>query len=60
VTGAHSRRNFKEVPYERLRGVGYLPLVSAYRAYRSAPAEYDALLESCTSRLQHGTSEVAS
>jgi hypothetical protein len=32
VTGVHSRRNFKEVSYERLQGVGYVPLVSAYRA----------------------------
>jgi RNA-directed DNA polymerase len=46
VTGAHSRRNFKEVPYDRLREVGYVPLVSAYHAYRSSPAEYEALLES--------------
>jgi RNA-directed DNA polymerase len=54
-TGGHSRRNFKEVPYERLRGVGYLPLVSAYRAYRRGPGEYESLLESCTSRLQATT-----
>jgi len=60
VTGVHSRRNFKEVSYERLRGVGYLPLVSAYRAYQRGSAEYDALLESSTGKLQHGTSEVAS
>ena len=60
VTGWHSRRNFKAVPYERLQGVGYLPLVSAYRAYRRSPAEYEALLESSMDKLQHGTSEVAS
>jgi len=59
VTGLHRRRNFQEVPYDRLRGVGYLPLVSAYRAYRRGPAEYEALLESSTSKLQHGTGEVA-
>ena len=58
VTGVHSRRNFKEVPYVRLRGVGYLPLVSAYRAYRRSPVEYEGLLESCTGKLL--TSEVAS
>jgi hypothetical protein len=46
VTGVHSRRNFKAVPYEGLRGVGYLPLVSAYRAHQHGPAEYEALLES--------------
>ena len=60
VTGVHSRRNFQEVPYDRLRGVGYLPLVSAYRAYQRRPDEYEALLESSTGKLQHGTSEVAS
>jgi RNA-directed DNA polymerase len=58
VTGVHSRRNFTEVPYDRLRGVGYLPLVSAYRAYRRSPVEYEGLLESCTGKLL--TSEVAS
>jgi RNA-directed DNA polymerase len=60
VTGAHSRRNFKAVPYEALRGVGYLPLVSAFQAFQRGPAEYEALLESSTGKLQHGTSEVAS
>jgi RNA-directed DNA polymerase len=59
VTGVHSRRNLKEVPYDGLRGVGYLPLVSAYRAYQRGPAEYQALLESSTGKLHHGTSEVA-
>jgi hypothetical protein len=60
VTGGHSRRNFREVSYEQLRGVGYLPLVSAYHAYRSSPAEYEGLLESCTGKLHHGTVKVAS
>jgi len=60
VTGVHSRRNHRDVPYESLRGVGYVPLVSAYRAYRRDPAGYEALLESSTGKLQHGTSEVAS
>ncbi len=59
VTGVHSRWNFKEVPYARLRGVGYIPLVSAYRAYQRGPAGYEALLERSTGKLQHGTSEVA-
>ena len=44
VTGAHSRRNFEAVPYERLRGVGYVPLVSAYHAYRRGALEYEAVL----------------
>jgi RNA-directed DNA polymerase len=57
VTGVHSRRNFQEVSYERLRGVGYVPLVSAYHAYRRGPAEYEALLETSTAGL---TTEVAS
>jgi len=60
VTGLHSRRNFKEVPYEGLQGVGYLPLVTAYHAYGRGAAEYEALLESSTGKLHHGTSEVAS
>jgi RNA-directed DNA polymerase len=60
VTGVHSRRNLKEVPYEGLRGVGYLPLVTAYHAYRRGAAEYEALLESSTGKLHPGTSEVAS
>ena len=45
VTGLHSRRNFREVPYERLRSVGYVPLVSAYHAYRRGAAVYEALIE---------------
>jgi RNA-directed DNA polymerase len=48
VTGVHTRRNFRDVSYERLRGAGYVPLVSAYHAYRRGPAEYEALLERCT------------
>ena len=48
VTGVHTRRNFGEVSYERLRGAGYVPLVSAYHAYRRGPADYEALLERCT------------
>jgi hypothetical protein len=60
VAGAHSRRNFKAVPYEGLRGVGYLPLVSAFRAHQRGPAEYEAMLESSMGKLHHGTSEVAS
>lgn len=50
VTGVHSRRNFKAVPYDALRGVGYLPLVSAYHAYRRGSGEYQALLEGCKDR----------
>ncbi|MDQ6879154.1 MAG: reverse transcriptase/maturase family protein [Candidatus Dormibacteraeota bacterium] len=60
VTGVHSRRNLKEVPYERLQGAGYLPLVTAYHAYHRGPDEYEALLESCTDRLQQGNTGVAS
>jgi RNA-directed DNA polymerase len=58
VTGVHSRRNFKEVPYDRLRGVGYLPLVTAYRTFQRSPVEYESLLESCTGKLL--TAEAAS
>ena len=60
VTGMHSRRNFKSVPYEELRGVGYLPLVSAYHAFRRGPVEYEAVLESSTGKLSPGNREVAS
>ncbi|MEP6753023.1 MAG: reverse transcriptase/maturase family protein [Candidatus Dormiibacterota bacterium] len=60
VTGVHSRRNFKEVRYEDLRGVGYLPLVSAYHLYRRGRTEYTNRLESSPGKLRHGTSEVAS
>jgi hypothetical protein len=50
VTGVHSRRNFKDVSYEGMRGVGYLPLVSAFHAYRRSPVEYEALLESSSGK----------
>lgn len=49
VAGVHSRRNFKEVSYDRLVSVGYVPLVSAYHAYRRGPADYEAVLERCSS-----------
>jgi hypothetical protein len=51
VTGVHTRSNFKAVSYEHLRGAGYVPLVAAYHAYRRGPADYEALLESCTPTL---------
>lgn len=60
VTGEHSRRNFKSVSYDDLRGVGYLPLVSAFHAYRRGLAEYEGLLESSTGKLQPGNREEAS
>jgi hypothetical protein len=60
VTGVHSRRNFKSVPYEELRGVGYLPLVSAFHAFRRGRAEYEALLESSTGKLEPGNRKEAS
>jgi hypothetical protein len=47
MTGVHSRRNFKDVSYERLVEVGYVPLVSAYHAYRRGHADYEAVLERC-------------
>jgi hypothetical protein len=50
VTGVHSRRNFKAVSYEGMRGVGYLPLVSAFHAYRRGRVEYEALLESSSGK----------
>jgi RNA-directed DNA polymerase len=50
VTGVHERRNFSEVSYNQLRGVGYLPLVSAYHAFHRRPGEYQALLAGCMGR----------
>jgi len=48
VTGSHSRRNVKEVSYDRLVSAGYVPLVSAFHAYRRGRAEYETILERCT------------
>jgi hypothetical protein len=72
VTGVHSRRNFRQVPYEHLTAAGYLPLVSAYHAYHQGAREYEDLLardgadgyegrlESSNGKVHHGTKEVAS
>jgi RNA-directed DNA polymerase len=45
VTGRHERRNRGAVSYAQLSEAGYLPLVTAYRAYRRGPAEYESLLD---------------
>ncbi len=45
VTGRHERRNRGAVSYAKLTASGYLPLVTAYRAYRRGPAEYESLLD---------------
>jgi hypothetical protein len=58
VTGVHSRGNFGAVAYDELSSVGYVPLVSAYHAYRRGADEYDTLLERCAGRRSGG--EVAS
>jgi hypothetical protein len=44
ATGRHERRNRGAVPYRRLVSSGYLPLVTAFRAYRRGPGDYEALL----------------
>ena len=45
VTGRHERRNRGAVSYAQLAEAGYLPLVTAYRAYRRGPADFESLLE---------------
>ncbi len=40
VTGRHSKKNYREVPYNRLRDLGYVPLVSAYYLYRNVCEKY--------------------
>jgi RNA-directed DNA polymerase len=45
VTGRHERRNRGAVSYAQLTEAGYLPLVTAYRAYRRGPADFESLLE---------------
>jgi len=45
VTGRHERRNRGAVSYAQLTEAGYLPLVTAYRAYRRGPADFEDLLE---------------
>jgi len=44
VTGVHSRGNLRTVPYAALRRAGYLPLVTAYHAYRQGAGVYQRLL----------------
>jgi hypothetical protein len=48
ITGRHQRRNRGEVPYAALRSAGYLPLVSAFHAYRRGDGRYAARLETAT------------
>jgi RNA-directed DNA polymerase len=45
ATGRHERRNRGVLPYAGLVERGYLPLASAFRAFRRAPGEYEALVE---------------
>ena len=45
ATGRHEQRNRGAMPYSRLVGSGYLPLVTAFRAYRRGPGDYEALLD---------------
>ena len=45
ATGAHSRRNLGEVPYSVLLASGYVPLVSAYHAFRTSPSAYRRLVD---------------
>jgi len=45
ATGRHERRNRGALPYAGLVERGYLPLASAFRAFRRGPGEYEALVE---------------
>ena len=45
VTGRHERRNRGAVSYPQLVEAGYLPLVTAYRAYRRGLVDFERLLE---------------
>ena len=44
TTGRHERRNRGALPYAALVERGYLPLASAFRAFRRGPGEYEALV----------------
>jgi len=46
AAGRHERRNLRAVPYARLRAAGYLPLTTAFHAYRRGAADYEELVES--------------
>ncbi len=45
VTGRHERRSRGVVSYAQLAAAGYIPLVTAYHAYRRGPADFESLLE---------------
>jgi RNA-directed DNA polymerase len=45
ATGKHERRNRGAIPYGRLKATGYVPLVTAFRAFRRGPGDYEALLD---------------
>jgi RNA-directed DNA polymerase len=45
ATGRHERRNLRLVPYSDLVRAGYVPLVSAYHAFRTSWRAYRSLLD---------------
>ena len=45
VTGRHERRNRGAMPYAQLAARGYLPLLTAFRAYRRGPGDYERMLD---------------
>ncbi len=45
VTRRHERRNRGAMPYAQLAARGYLPLVTAFRAYRRGPGDYEWVLD---------------
>lgn len=44
-TGRHEQGNRGATPYSRLVGSGYLPLVTAFRAYMCGRGDYEAVLD---------------
>ncbi len=45
VTGRHERRNLGIVPYAALVAAGYVPLVTAYHAFRRSRGDFEGLIE---------------
>jgi hypothetical protein len=45
VTGRYSKMNFRAMPYDRLKSLGYVPLVTAYYKFKKSMEEYNKLLE---------------
>jgi hypothetical protein len=44
ATGRYTKRNYKTMPYEKLRELGYIPLTTAFYAFRGDKAAYFELI----------------